>query len=315
MQPLVVSLRLANRLTSSSAGRHFARRSRTLSTRSRMGIGSTSTRYSSAARCSGLDIGRLRRRSPASLTDGMPRHTVADGFGGSVLATTVRDGCSIAVRNVHKTYRSSSLDPVPALAGVSFDVDAREFVSIVGASGCGKSTMLRIIGGLDSMTDNGEVLIDGSGVNGPRRDVGIVFQDATLLPWRNVLQNAMIGIEILGMNEATYRTRAVDLIKLVGLDGFEKQYPSELSGGMQQRAALVRALIPDPKLLLLDEPFGALDALTRETMGLELLRVWEANRTSIVFVTHSVLEALFLSDRVVVFSARPGRVLDIVTVG
>jgi NitT/TauT family transport system ATP-binding protein len=245
----------------------------------------------------------------------MQWHTVADGFGGSVVATTVRDGCSIAVRNVHKTYRSSSLDPVPALAGVSFDVEAREFVSIVGASGCGKSTMLRIIGGLDSATDSGEVFIDGSGVNGPRRDVGIVFQDATLLPWRNVLQNAMIGIEILGMDEKAYRARAMDLIHLVRLDGFEHRYPYELSGGMQQRAALVRALLHQPKLLLLDEPFGALDALTREAMGLELLRVWQANRTSIVFVTHSVLEALFLSDRVVVFSARPGHVLDIVTVG
>src|SRR2546430_7331074 len=199
MQPLVVSLRLASPLTSSSAGRRFSRRSRTLSTRSRMGIGSTSTRYSSAARCSGLDIGRLRRRSPASLTDGMPRHTVDDGFGGSVLATTVRDGCSIAVRNVHKTYRSSSLDPVPALAGVSFDVDAREFVSIVGASGCGKSTMLRIIGGLDSRTDHGEGPIDGSGGNGPRGDGGLGFQDATPPPWRNVLQKAVIGIQIPGM--------------------------------------------------------------------------------------------------------------------
>ena len=230
------------------------------------------------------------------------------------MATAVRDGCSIAVRNVHKTYRSSSLDAVPALAGVSFDVEAREFVSIVGASGCGKSTMLRIIGGLDSGTDSGEVLIDGSGVNGPRRDVGIVFQDATLLPWRDVLQNAMIGIEILGMDQKAYRARAMDLIHLVQLDGFEHRYPYELSGGMQQRAALVRALLHQPKLLLLDEPFGALDALTREAMGLELLRVWQANRTSIVFVTHSVLEAVFLSDRVVVFSARPGRVLDIVTV-
>src|SRR2546422_10315521 len=232
---------------------------------------------------------------------------------GPVIATAVRDGCSIAVRNVHKTYRSSLAD-VQALGGISFDVDAREFVSIVGASGCGKSTLLRIIGGIGAAT-NGEVVIDGTPVSGPRRDVGFVFQDATLLPWRNVLQNAMIGIEILGMDQNAYRERAMDLIHLVRLDGFEHRYPYELSGGMQQRAALVRALLHEPKLLLLDEPFGALDALTRETMGLELLRVWQANRTSIVFVTPSVLEALFLSHRVVVLSPRPGRVLDIVTVG
>ena len=230
-----------------------------------------------------------------------------------MIATAVRDGCSIAVRNVHKTYRSSLAD-VPALAGISFDVDAREFVSIVGASGCGKSTLLRIIGGIGDAT-NGEVVIDGTPVSGPRRDVGFVFQEATLLPWRNVLQNAMIGIEILGLDQRAYRERAMDLIRLVGLEGFEQRLPDELSGGMQQRAALVRALLHDPKLLLLDEPFGALDALTRESMGVELLRVWSANRTSIVFVTHSVLESLFLSDRVVVFSARPGRVLDIVKVG
>jgi NitT/TauT family transport system ATP-binding protein len=229
------------------------------------------------------------------------------------VAVAVREGCSIAIRNVHKTYQSQSGSDVQALAGISFDVAPGEFVSIVGASGCGKSTLLRIIGALDTPS-GGEVLIDGQRVSGPRRDVGIAFQDPTLLPWRNVLQNAMIGVEILGLNEDTYRTRAVDLIKLVGLDGFEKQYPSELSGGMQQRAALVRALIHHPKLLLLDEPFGALDALTRETMGLELLRVWNTTRTSIVFVTHSVLEALFLSDRVVVFSARPGRVMTIIDV-
>ena len=203
---------------------------------------------------------------------------------------------------------------MPALAGISFDVDAREFVSIVGASGCGKTTLLRIIGGIGDAT-NGEVVIDGTPVSGPRRDVGFVFQEATLLPWRNVLQNAMIGIEILGLDQRAYRERAMDLIRLVGLEGFEQRLPDELSGGMQQRAALVRALLHDPKLLLLDEPFGALDALTRESMGVELLRVWSANRTSIVFVTHSVLESLFLSDRVVVFSARPGRVLDIVKVG
>ena len=229
------------------------------------------------------------------------------------MAVAVREGCSIAIRNVHKTYQSQSGGDVQALGGISFGVEPGEFVSIVGASGCGKSTLLRIIGALESPT-GGDVLIDGSRVTGPRRDIGIVFQDPTLLPWRDVIQNAMIGVEILGLDQTTYRKRAMELVRLVGLEGFHKQYPNELSGGMQQRAALVRALLHEPKLLLLDEPFGALDALTRETMGLELLRVWEANRTSIVFVTHSVLEALFLSDRVVVFSARPGRVMTIIDV-
>jgi NitT/TauT family transport system ATP-binding protein len=225
-----------------------------------------------------------------------------------------RDGCSIEVRKIQKTYRPARREEVLALEEVTFDVARREFVSIVGASGCGKSTLLRIIGGIGRATE-GEVRIDGTRVTGPRRDVGFVFQEATLLPWRDVVRNAMIGIEVLGLDQRFYRERARELIRLVGLDGFEHAHPSELSGGMQQRAALVRALLHDPKLLLLDEPFGALDAMTREAMGMELLRVWSAHRTSIVFVTHSILEALFLSDRVIVFSPRPGRILDIVRVG
>lgn len=229
-------------------------------------------------------------------------------------ATAVQEGSRIEVRAVEKTYRPPSRAEVVALSPVAFTVEPREFVSIVGASGCGKSTLLRIIGGIGFAT-KGEVLIDGTPVKGPRRDVGFVFQEAVLLPWRDVLQNATIGIEILGLDRKVYRERAMELMRLVGLAGFEHSHPSELSGGMQQRTALVRALLHDPKLLLLDEPFGALDALTRESMGLELLRVWSANCTSVVFVTHSVPEALFLSDRVVVFSARPGRVLDIVEVG
>src|SRR2546428_796509 len=142
---------------------------------------------------------------------------------------------------------------------------------------------------------------------GPRRDVGFVFQEATLLPWRNVLQNAMIGIEILGLDQRAYRERAMDLIRLVGLEGFERRLPYELSGGMQQRAALVRALLHDPKLLLLDEPFGALDALTRETMGLELLRVWQADRSRNLLLTHTVLEGPLLFHSVVFLSSSPRR--------
>ncbi|HYU21177.1 MAG TPA: ABC transporter ATP-binding protein [Chloroflexota bacterium] len=223
-------------------------------------------------------------------------------------------GSAIQARRLSKMYRLSSGDEVLALSDASFDVSAGEFVSIVGPSGCGKSTLLKLIGGL-STPSQGEVTIDGRQVDGPRRDVGFVFQDPTLLPWRNVIQNAMLGIEVLGLDRAIYRTRAQELIDLVGLHGFEKARPSELSGGMQQRSAIVRALLHDPHLLLMDEPFGALDAMTRESMGFELLRIWESRRTSIVFVTHSVPEALFLADRVIVLSPRPGRILDIIPVG
>jgi NitT/TauT family transport system ATP-binding protein len=234
--------------------------------------------------------------------------------GASIMTMTAPvGGTGIEVRSLYKTYQPRARADVLALENVSFDVRPGEFVSIVGASGCGKSTLLRIIGGVGTAS-KGEVLIGGTPVNGPRRDVGFVFQEATLLPWRNVLENAMLGIEILGLDQEKYRERASELIRLVKLDGFEKAHPYELSGGMQQRAALVRALLHDPKLLLLDEPFGALDAMTREAMGVELLRIWTADRVSVVFVTHSVLEAVFLADRVVVFSSRPGRVVDIVNV-
>ncbi|WP_432837951.1 ABC transporter ATP-binding protein [Dactylosporangium sp. CA-092794] len=222
-------------------------------------------------------------------------------------------GSRIELRNVEKTYRLRSGDRLCALRDVSFDVAPSSFVSVVGASGCGKSTLLRIIGGLSEQT-SGDVLLDGNPVTGPRRDVGVVFQAPELLPWRTVLSNSLIGAEILGLDMADAKRRALELINLVGLSSFENARPAELSGGMQQRNALVRALLHDPKLLLMDEPFGALDALTRETMGLELLRIWGTLRCSVIFVTHSVTEALFLSDTVVVMSSRPGRVSTIVTV-
>jgi NitT/TauT family transport system ATP-binding protein len=224
--------------------------------------------------------------------------------------TNGTSGSRIELQKVEKTYRLRSGDRLCAVRDVSFDVAPASFVSVVGASGCGKSTLLRIIGGLSRQT-SGEVLLDGSAVTGPRRDIGFVFQAPELLPWRNVLQNSLIGAEILGLEMATAKRRALELISLVGLSGFEDTRPGELSGGMQQRNALVRALLHDPKLLLMDEPFGALDALTRETMGLELLRIWRTLRCSVIFVTHSVTEALFLSDKVVVLSSRPGRVQSI----
>jgi NitT/TauT family transport system ATP-binding protein len=222
-------------------------------------------------------------------------------------------GSRIQLHQVEKTYRLRSGDRLCALRDVSFDVAPSSFVSVVGASGCGKSTLLRIVGGLSQPT-SGDVLLDGSPVSGPRRDIGFVFQAPELLPWRTVLENSLIGAEILGLDMAKARRRALELINLVGLSTFEDTRPNELSGGMQQRNALVRALLHDPKLLLMDEPFGALDALTRETMGLELLRIWSALRCSVIFATHSVTEALFLSDTVVVLSSRPGRVRSVFTV-
>jgi NitT/TauT family transport system ATP-binding protein len=230
------------------------------------------------------------------------------------MATAVASGCTIEIRQVNKTYRLGSGGEVLALAGVSFDVKAGEFVSIVGPSGCGKSTLLSIVGGLSAATQ-GEVCVNGSIVREPRRDVGFVFQDPVLLPWRSVLSNAMIGIEVLGLDQRRYRDRAHELLDLVGLRGFETALPAELSGGMQQRNAIVRALLHQPSLLLMDEPFGALDAMTREHMGYELLKIWSHTSASVLFVTHSVAEALFLSDRVVVMSARPGRILDVIEVG
>jgi NitT/TauT family transport system ATP-binding protein len=222
-------------------------------------------------------------------------------------------GSRVEVVGVTKTYQRQTATPLLALEDVSFTVEPGEFVSIVGASGCGKSTLLRIVGGLSHAT-TGDVRLNGSDVEGPRRDIGFVFQAPELLPWRDVLENALIGAEVLGLDREASRTRALELIKLVGLSGFERSRPAELSGGMQQRNAIVRALLHEPKLLLMDEPFGALDALTREQMGVELLRIWGTSQASVVFVTHSVSEALYLSDRVIVMSARPGRIQTIVKV-
>jgi NitT/TauT family transport system ATP-binding protein len=227
--------------------------------------------------------------------------------GTTALATGGPGGSRIELRGVEKTYGLRSGKSICALRDVNFNVPPSTFVSVVGASGCGKSTLLRIIGGLSHAT-TGDVLLDGSPVTGPRRDIGFVFQTPELLPWRTVLGNSLIGAEILGLDMRQAKRRALELIRLVGLETFEDARPSELSGGMQQRNALVRALLHEPKLLLMDEPFGALDALTRETMALELLRIWSTLRCSVIFVTHSVTEALFLSDTVVVLSSRPGRV-------
>ncbi|MDE0103553.1 MAG: ABC transporter ATP-binding protein [Bryobacterales bacterium] len=216
---------------------------------------------------------------------------------------------TILVEDVSMTFSTRDGD-VHALDKVNFAAREGEFFSILGPSGCGKSTLLRIIGGLLRPT-NGNVAVNGSRVTGPTPDVGIVFQSPVLMNWRTVLENVMLQAEVRGLNLREYRERAMGLLDMVGLGGFEDKYPYQLSGGMQQRASICRALIHDPPLLLMDEPFGALDALTRERMNLELLRIWEASRKTVLFITHSIPEAVFLSDRVAIMSPRPGHLDEI----
>jgi NitT/TauT family transport system ATP-binding protein len=219
----------------------------------------------------------------------------------------------IRIEALSKVYLTRAGEPVAALDRISLGVAENEFVVLVGPSGCGKSTLLKIVAGLIPATA-GTIHVHGTPVTGPREDVGIVFQAPVLLNWRDVLRNVLFPIEILRRDERQYHPIALDLIRLVGLAGFENKHPRELSGGMQQRVAICRALIHDPTILLMDEPFGALDALTREEMGLELLRVWEERRKTILFVTHSIPEAVLLADRVVVMSPRPGRIARFIEV-
>lgn len=219
----------------------------------------------------------------------------------------------IEVRNVSKTFRARSGDDVLALSGIGLSIRARQFVSIVGPSGCGKSTLLRIIAGLVAPSE-GTARIGGSVVDGPRRDIGMVFQDPVLLPWRTVRGNILMPAQVVGMAREPAERRCRELLDLIHLGGFADKYPGELSGGMRQRVAIARALMHDPAILLMDEPFGALDAMSREYMNLELLRIWRASQKTVVLVTHSIDEAVFLADRVVVMSPRPGSVHEIVDV-
>ncbi len=212
----------------------------------------------------------------------------------------------LAIKELKKTYQTHDGE-LAALGSVTFDIYPREFVSIVGPSGCGKTTLLKIIAGLVDKS-GGELFVDENQFD-PRREVGFVFQKALLLHWRKVLDNVLLPIEILKMDRDKYRERAFQLLELVGLKGFENRYPNELSGGMQQRVSIARALIHDPKLILMDEPFGALDALTRERMNLELHRIWLEAKKTVLFVTHGINEAIFLSNRVIVLSARPSRMV------
>jgi NitT/TauT family transport system ATP-binding protein len=219
----------------------------------------------------------------------------------------------IRLDHVEKTYRTRRGDLVRAVEDITLEVADNEFVTLVGASGCGKSTLLRLVAGLTPAT-RGTVTIDGQVVREPFPDVGFVFQHPVLLPWRSVLDNVLFSVEMLGRDMRQYRKQAGDLLELTGLGGFETKYPRELSGGMQQRVAICRALLPDPSLLLMDEPFGALDAMTREELSLELLRIWEERRKTILFVTHSIPEAILLADRVVVMTPRPGRLARVLGV-
>jgi len=218
----------------------------------------------------------------------------------------------IAVQALTKVYPARA-GAVHALEAIDFEVADREFVAIVGPSGCGKSTLLKILAGLIPAT-GGMALLRGTPIVGPRRDIGMVFQSPVLFPWRTVLHNVLLPVDVQGLGRQRLHRSALDLLRLVGLDGFENRYPWELSGGMQQRVAMVRALIHDPAMLLMDEPFGALDAMTREQMNLELQRIWLERRKTVVFITHSIPEAVFLADRVLVMTARPGRITEIVAV-
>jgi NitT/TauT family transport system ATP-binding protein len=208
---------------------------------------------------------------------------------------------------------TKSFETGAAVEDLSFEVRENEFVTIVGPSGCGKSTTLRIVSGLVPPTQ-GKVSIRGKEVKGPIGDVGMVFQSPVLLPWRNAISNVLFTAEMRGENPSAYRRRALHLIQLASLEGFEKRYPHELSGGMQQRVAICRALLLNPSLLLMDEPFGALDIMTREKMGFELQKIWSANKTTVLFVTHSITEAVLLSDTIIVMTARPGKAKAVIGV-
>jgi NitT/TauT family transport system ATP-binding protein len=229
------------------------------------------------------------------------------------LSSTASAPPLIVARGLCKTYAAAGASEVIALKNLDFEIYDGEFVSVVGQSGCGKSTLLKVLAGLLPYSA-GSVELNGTALRGPSNEAAVVFQSPVLLPWRTVLENVLLPIEFRKLPRSSYMQHALDLLKLVGLHEFAARYPYELSGGMQQRAAIVRALVQDPRLLLMDEPFGALDAMTREQMNLELLRIWSQNRKTVFFITHSIAEAIFLSDRVIAMTARPGRIADVIPI-
>ena len=215
---------------------------------------------------------------------------------------------AISVERLSKLYATRD-GGVAALERISFSIGEGEFVAVVGPSGCGKSTLLKILAGLLGPS-GGAASLRGTPIAGPRRDIGVVFQAPVLFFWRTVLDNVLLPIDVQGLGRDRYLPQAMDLLSLVGLRDFERRYPWELSGGMQQRVAITRALVHDPAMLLMDEPCGARDAMTRELMNLELQRIWLEKKKTVFFITHSIPEAVFLADRVLVMTPRPGRIVD-----
>lgn len=226
----------------------------------------------------------------------------------SVLGTDGVPTSLIEMRGVTKTYHGRGSSTV-ALAPIDLDVATGEFVSVIGPSGCGKSTLIMLVAGL-LPTSGGSLSVNAQPVTKPVTDLGIVFQQDLLMEWRSALRNILIQGEMRGIPKSQMRSKALELLEMVGLSDFAEAYPSELSGGMRQRVSICRALVHEPPLLLMDEPFGSLDALTRDQMALDLLRMWIRTRSTVLFITHSISEAIFLSDRVLVFSDRPGRIAD-----
>jgi len=227
--------------------------------------------------------------------------------------TYLNQSAAIVVEALEKTYATHDGGKVQALGPISVTVPQGGFMTIVGPSGCGKSTLLKLLSGLIPRTA-GSIKVNGEEVHEPHRDIGMVFQSPVLLPWKSALDNVLLPARVLGLDMAASRVRALELLDMVGLADFAGRYPSELSGGMQQRVAIARSLIHDPSILMMDEPFGALDAMTREVMNLELLRIWRKAGKTIIFVTHSIPEAIFLGTHVMVLSNRPGRIADLVLV-
>ncbi|MWV38479.1 MULTISPECIES: ABC transporter ATP-binding protein [Natrialba] len=219
----------------------------------------------------------------------------------------------LEINNVSKTYNANKPNSVEAVRDVSCELDEGEFFSVIGPTGCGKSTLMKMVAGLIEPTE-GEITLDGESITGPREDIGVVFQEDSTFPWRSTLENVEFGLEMRGVGKQERRDRAHDILELVGLSGFEDNYPSELSGGMRQRVAIARTLALNPDLMLMDEPFGALDEQTRLILGGELLRICQETNQTTMFITHSITEAAFLSDRVFVMSARPGEIKELVEV-
>ncbi|MCP4167324.1 MAG: ABC transporter ATP-binding protein [Chloroflexi bacterium] len=218
----------------------------------------------------------------------------------------------IRLQNVEKTYLTKD-SAILAVDDVSFDINESEFIAIVGPSGCGKTTILKMIAGLVPYT-SGEITIGDVRVDKPQTDLGIIFQDAVLLDWRDVLSNVLLQIDIRKLNKSKYKARAMELLNNVGLDGFEGKKPYELSGGMRQRVSICRALVHNPPLLLMDEPFGSLDALTREQISMDIQHLWMEERKTVLLITHSIPEAVLLSDRVIVMTPRPGQLAEIIEI-